>query len=205
MDDVRIGDFSKPVTEPPAPKPATGAPPAPPARPPASPDEVALGAEADKLEAELRPMRTYEDQLSEAGVARDEAARMVDSIMEKGYWSEPAQITRSVSARLRTRTSRDRTRAMERVEAARPAFDAHYYDMMNKLLLAASLESFGRTKFEHPAAGARPEEIEKAFEARYAYVDSAMAEPAYVLLLRAFLKFEDKVRLVTTEGVVENF
>lgn len=197
MDDVRIGDFSKPVTAPPVPKP--------PPRPPANPDEAALGAEAEALEAGLRPMRSYEDQLREAGVSREEAARMVDSIMEKGFWSEPVQITKTTSARLRTRTSRDRTRAMERVEIARPAFDAHYYDMTNKLLLAASLESFGKAKFEHPALGAKPEEVERLFEARYAYVDAAMAEPAFLLLLRAFLKFEDKVRAVTTEGVVENF
>lgn len=199
MDDVRIGDFSKPVTQPPAPAPRQ------PARPPAGPDEATLGAEADAIEAGLQPLRSYEDQLRAAGVSPENAASMVDSIMEKGFWSEPVKITRTVSARFRTRTARDRTRAMERVEVARPAFDAHYYDMTNKLLLAASLESFGKAKFEHPAPGAKPEEVERAFETRYAYVDAAMAEPAYLILLRAFLKFEDKVRVVTTEGVVENF
>jgi hypothetical protein len=208
MDDLNIGDFSKPVTpKPPAApqRPAQQAVPPPPTKIPTSPDEVALGVEASAVEAELAPMRTYEDTLREAGVTREEAARIVDAVMERGFWSEAVQITRSTTARLRTRTSRDRTRAMERVEIARPSFDAHYYDLMNKLLLAASLEAFGKIKFEHPGAGAKPEDVEKAFETRFAFVDAVMAEPAYALLLRAFLKFDEKVRVVTAEGVVENF
>lgn len=208
MDDLKIGDFSKPVTPQPSaapPRPPTQVATPPAARIPSSPDEAALSAEASAVEAELAPMRTYEDTLREAKISREEAARIVDSVMEKGFWSETVQITKSTTARLRTRSSRDRTRAMDRIETARPSFDAHYYDLMNKLLLAASLESFGRIKFEHPAPGAKTEDVERAFEARFNYVDAVMAEPAYALLLRAFLKFDEKVRVVTAEGVVENF
>lgn len=212
MNDLKIGDFSQPVTAQPStalPKPATPSPSPPPPPPltkiPASLEETALGAEASAVEAELAPMRTYEDTLREAGISREEAARIVDAVMEKGFWSETVPITRSTTTRLRTRTSRDRTRAMERVEIARPGFDAHYYDLMNKLLLAASLESFGKIKFEHPGPGAKSEDVEKAFETRFTFVDAVMAEPAYALLLRAFLKFDEKIRVVTAEGVVENF
>lgn len=202
MNDLKIGDFAQPVI------PAKSAPKAatpPPARIPAGPDETALGAEAEAVEAELVPMRTYEDQLRDAGLTREEAARIVDAIMERGFWSEDVKITKSVSARLRTRGSRDRTRAMDRIETARPAYDAHYYDLMNKLLLAASLESFGGMKFGHPPRDAKPEEIEVAFDARFRYLDAVIADPAYQLLMRAFLRFEDKIRIVTQEGVVENF
>lgn len=205
MDDLKIGDFTQPVVPTkPAPKLAPGQA-APQAKIPVGPDEVALGAEAAAVEAELVPMRTYEDQLKDAGVTREEAARIVDAIMERGFWAEDVKITKSVSARLRTRGSRDRTRAMDRVETARPAYDAHYYDLMNKLLLAASLESFGKVKFEHPARDAKPEDVEATFEIRFRYLDTVIADPAYQLLMRAFLKFEDKIRIVTQEGVVENF
>lgn len=203
MDDLKIGDFTQPVVSPA--KPASKATTPPPAKIPVGPDEAALGDEAAAVEAELVPMRTYEDQLRDAGVTRERAAQMVDAIMERGYWAEDVKITKSTSVRFRTRSSRDRTRAMERVEVAKPSFDAHYYDLMNKLLLAASLEAFGKIKFDHPGPGAKPEDVEKAFEARFSYVDAVMAEPAYALLLRAFLKFDEKVRVVTAEGVVENF
>lgn len=203
MDDLKIGDFTKPVVPPVKPAAKTATPP--PAKIPVGPDEVALGAEAAAVEAELVPMRTYEDLLRDAKITREEAAKIVDAIMEQGFWAENVRITKSVSARLRTRNSRDRTRAMDRVETARPAYDAHYYDLMNKLLLAASLESFGAMKFAHPPRDAKPEEVEAAFETRFRYLDVVIADPAYQILLRAFLKFEDKVRVVTQEGVVENF
>lgn len=205
MDDLKIGDFTQPVVPTkPAPKLAPGQV-APQAKIPVGPDEAALGAEAEAVEAELVPMRTYEDKLKDAGVTREEAAKIVDAIMTRGFWAEDVRITKSVSARLRTRGSMDRTRAINRVEAARPSYDAHYYDLMNKLLLAASLESFGAMKFAHPARDAKPEEVEAAFDARFTYLDAVIADPAYQLLLRAFLRFEDKVRVVTQEGVVENF
>ncbi len=203
MDDLNIGDFTKPVVPPARPAPKAATPP--PAKIPVGPDEVALGAEAAAVEAELVPMRTYEDLLRDAGITREEAARVVDAIMERGSWAEDVKITKTVSARLRTRNSRDRTRAMDRVETARPAYDAHYYDLMNKLLLAASLESFGAMKFDHPSRIAKTEEIEAAFETRFRYLDAVIADPAYQLLLRAFLRFEEKIRVVTQEGVVENF
>ncbi len=204
MDDLKIGDFAQPVVSPrTVSKAAT--PPAAAPKIPVSPDEVALGAEAAAVEAELVPMRTYEDQLRDAGVTREEAARIVDAVMERGFWAEDVKITKSVTARLRTRGSRDRTRAMDRVETARPAYDAHYYDLLNKLLLAASLESFGAMKFSHPTRDAKPEDVEAAFDTRFKYLDAVIADPAYQLLLRAFLKFEDKIRVVTQEGVVENF
>lgn len=206
MDDLKIGDFTQPVV-PAKPAARATAQPQSSAAPkiPASPDEVALGAEASAIEADLVPMRTYEDQLRDAGVSREEAARIVDAIMTQGAWAEDVRITRSVSARLRTRSSLDRTRAMSRVETARPTYDAHYYDLLNKLLLAASLESFGSMKFSHPPRDARPEDVEAAFDTRFKYLDAVIADPAYQLLLRAFLKFEDKIRVVTQEGVVENF
>lgn len=202
MDDLKIGDFTQSVV--PA-KSASKAAMPPPAKIPVGPDEIALGAEAEAVEAELVPMRTYEDKLRDAGVTREEAAKIVDAIMMRGFWAEDVRITKSVLARLRTRGSMDRTRAINRVEAARPSYDAHYYDLMNKLLLAASLESFGAVKFAHPARDAKPDEVEAAFDARFTYLDAVIADPAYQLLLRAFLRFEDKVRVVTQEGVVENF
>lgn len=202
-DDLKIGDFSKPMIPTTPAKPAPAPPPA--SKIPAGSEEASLGAEAAAVEAELVPMRTYEDQLKEAGVTREEAARIVDAIMEKGFWSETVQITKSTVARLRTRSARDRSRAAERIEIARPAYDAIYFDLTNKLLLAASLESFGGVKFAIPAPGADAKDVEAAYDARFRYVDSVMAEPAYLLLLRAFQKFDEKIRIVMSEGVVENF
>ena len=201
-DDFKMGDFSKSIV-PDAAMPATA--------PRVSPEPVAaavaaLETEARVAEDELKPMRTYEDQLREAGVTRERAAEIVDAIMRRGFWSEEISITKSVKARFRTRHSRDRSRTMAYIESVRPLYDAHYQELMNKQLLAASLEAFADDKFEHPnPRTAKAEDVDQAFDIRFRYVDGGMADPALNLLLRHFLKFEEKIRAVTQEGVVENF
>jgi hypothetical protein len=198
VDDVRIGDFSRPVA-PPAPTPV-------PPKVPADPAEIALGAEASAVEAELKPMQSYEEQLREIGVSKDEAARIIDAILRKGFWSEEIPITKSIKARFRTRNSRDRARAIEYVEAAKPLYEAHVQEMMNKQLLAASLESFADDKFAHlDPRTAKPEDIENAFDLRFRYVNGVVSDPALNLLLRHFSKFDFKIRVVMQEGAVENF
>lgn len=203
ISDMNIGDFSRPVVPGDKPRPGGQAKVSP---EPIAETAAALEAEAKATEAALLPMRSYEEQLREIGVTKEQAAAIVDAVMRVGYWSEEISITRSIKARLRTRSSRDRGRALAYVENARPMYDAHYQELMNKHLLAASLESFGEDKFHHPDARlAKAEEIDQAFETRFRYVDSGMSDPALTLLLHRFFKFEAKIRAVMQEGAVENF
>lgn len=198
VDDLNIGNFSKPVV----PAPSAVAP----AKIPTDPAETALGAEAKAVEDELRPMRSYEEQLREIGVSKDEAARIIDAILNVGFWSEEVSITKSIKARFRTRSSRDRSRAVAFIEAARPVYEAHVQEMMNKQLLAASLEAFAKDKFTHAdPRTAKAEEIEAAFDARFRFVDGVISDPALNLLLRHFHKFDIKIHTVMQEGAVENF
>lgn len=205
MDEMRIGDFSKPVVPTAPAAPAKTAAPVP-AKVPVDPEDAAIGAEVKAIEAELRPMQSYEEQLREIGVSKDEAARIIDAILRKGFWSEEISITKSIKARFRTRNARDRSRAISYIETARPMYEAHVQEMMNKQLLAASLESFADDKFVHlDARTAKAEDIETAFETRFRFVDGVISDPALNLLLRHFHKFDQKIRIVMQEGAVENF
>jgi len=195
IDDVAIGNFTRPVvprTEPARPSPEDAA--------------AALGDAATATETELAPMKAYEDALKEIKVSKEDAALIVDAILRKGFWSEEVLITKTLKARFRTRSSRDRARAMTYIEGVRPMFEAHVQELMNKQLLAASLEMFGDDKFAHPDPRvADATEVERAFDARFRFVDAVIPDPALSLLLARFLKFEDKIRVVMQEGVVENF
>jgi hypothetical protein len=207
MDDLRIGDFSRPVVPPVSVSPA-------------APPGTSLGASKDILddkdarltdavkavEAELKPMASYEEQLREVGLDKAKAAEIVDAILTRGYWAEDVSITKSVKARFRTRSSKDRSRAVSFIETARPMYDSHYQELLSKLLLAASLESFASDKFDHPdLRSAKADDIEAAFNARFRYVDSVISDPAFILLTRHFTKFDNKIRVVMQEGAVENF
>lgn len=200
-----IGDFSKPVVPPPASAPRVAAePPAGPTKEMLDAAEKELKEEAKAVEAELRPMATYEEQLKTIGVTKEEAAKIVDSVIMKGYWSEEIPLTKSIRIRLRTRNKRDIQRAQDHLENVRPMYDAHYQEQLWEQLAAASLEQFANDKFEHPTRATKAEDVEKMFEVRYMYIKS-MAEPAYRLLQYKLAKFDEKIRIVLQEGAIENF
>ena len=108
FDEVRIGDFSKPVGE-----MLSGGVSSSPVKEKLDAAEKQLDDKATVAEATLRPMQTYEDRLREVGVTREEAARIIDAVLLRGFYSEEIPITKSISLRLRTRTARDTKRIQE--------------------------------------------------------------------------------------------
>jgi len=198
LDEVKIGDFSKPLV-PPRPAGTSGS-----TKEVLETAEKKLDAEATAVEAELRPMASYEERLKEVGVTREEAAKIVNAIMTKGFYSEEIPLTKTLKARFRTRSKKDTSRAQTYVETQRPMYDAHYADLMTHQLLAASLEQFGTDKFEHPDRKASSETVEKLFTDRFVYVET-LADPAYRLLANKLAIFDRKISTVLEEGTVENF
>lgn len=196
-DDLRIGDFSRPVVD--APKPGTS-----PTKERLDALEGQLEGEANKAEASLKPMASYEERLREVGVTRAKAAEVIDAVLLKGSYSEDIPLTKSIMARFRTRNARDTKRAQEQIEAMRLSYDVHYNEAMARLLLAASLERFGDDTFKHPMRTAPQGDIEKSFFDRLTYVDG-LSDPAMRLLLTKLSKFDRMVSVVLEEGSIENF
>lgn len=202
-DPVAIGDFSKPLV----PNPMTAPPPA-----SASPTEAALksaearlNADVKKDEEALQPMQTYADRLKEAGIDLAKAAKIVDDVLLKGFYAETFPITKTIAMRLRTRTARDTKRIQEILEAEKPSFDHHYRETMTRLLLAASLESFGEDKLPHPNKKTSTDDIEKMFQERISYVDNQVSDPAMRILFQKLWKFDRMVTIALEEGAIENF
>jgi hypothetical protein len=197
-DDLRIGDFSRPVVE--ASKPG------------ASPAKERLDALEGKLEDEtrqdeatLKPMASYEEKLKEAGISRDKAAEIIDAVLLKGFYAEDIKVTSKVKLRLRTRNARDTKRAQEILEAQRFTIDSHYSESWSRLLLAASMEQFGDDKFVHPNPRKEAYDvIEKAFQDRISYVES-LPDPALRVLFGKLWKFDNRVSVALEEGSIENF
>ncbi len=205
-DDARIGDFSRPVVDPAkkvAPAPA-GAPPSP-TKDALDAAEMRLDEDATKDEAALKPMASFEEKLKEAGLSREKAAEIIDNVLLKGFYAEDIKITSTIKMRLRTRNARDTKRAQEILEAQRYTMDAHYSEAWGRLLLAASLESFGNDKFVHPNPRKDPfDVIEKSYQERIAYVD-ALPDPALRVMLQRLFKFDQRVAVALEEGSIENF
>lgn len=203
QDPVRVGDFSRPPVDPPK-KTATGQPVSP-TKDKLDKLDAQLEGEAQRDEAALKPMASFEEKLREAGLTREKAAEIVDAVLVKGFYAEDIKVTSTIKTRLRTRNARDTRRAQEMLEAQRFTIDAHYSEAWGRLLLAASLEAFASDRFEHPNPRKdKTELIEKAFQDRAAYVD-ALPDPALRILLQKLYKFDQKVAVALEEGSIENF
>ena len=197
-DDLRIGDFSRPVVE--ASKPG------------ASPEKERLDALEGQLEtatrkdeATLKPMASFADKLKEVGIDKAKAAEIIDAVLLKGFYAEDVKITTKIKARLRTRSARDTKRATEMLEAQRLTLDTHYNESLTRILLAASLEQFGDDKLPHPQGRkVSYEETEKAFQERIAYVDG-MSDPAMRVMFIKLAKFDRMISTALEEGSIENF
>lgn len=199
-DDARIGDFSRPAVDLPKPPPGSS-----PTKDALESVDSQLETEAQKDEAALKPMASFEERLREAKLSREKAAEIVDAVLTKGFYAETIKVTSRVDVRLRTRNARDVRRIQEMLEAQRFTIDAHYSEAWSRFLLAASLESFAKDKFEHPNARTAPAEtVEKAFMDRVAYVD-ALPDPALRILITKLWKFDNRVAVSIEEGSIENF
>lgn len=196
-DDVRIGDFTRPVVN----APTSGASPTKEALDQA---EQKLETAARKDEATLKPIASYEERLKEVDVSKSKASEIIDAVLLKGYYAEDVQITKSIKARFRTRNARDTKRAQEQIEAQRLTYDIHYSEVLARLLLASSLERFADDAFVHHPRGAKYDLIEQAFSERQAYVDS-LSDPAMRLLITKLSKFDRMISVVLEEGSIENF
>lgn len=202
-DPARIGDFSRPPVDLPK-KPAAAVPPSP-TKDALEAAEARLDEETSKDEEALKPMASFEEKLKAAGLTREKAAEIVDAVLLKGFYSETIKVTSTVAVRLRTRNARDIRRIQEMLEAQRFTIDAHYSEAWSRLLLAASLEAFGKDTFTHPSPRKdKFEDIEKAFQDRVAYVD-ALPDPALRVLQAKLWKFDNRVAVALEEGTIENF
>lgn len=196
IDDAAIGDFSRSVV----PKPAQGSP----EKDRLDQTEARLGQEATSIEKATKPLESYEEQLKEVGVSREEAAQIIDAILMQGYYAEDIHLTKRIVVRLRTRLYRDTRRTQDYIERAMPKYDNHYNEIVNRYALAASIEQLGPTKLEHPKTNASADEIEKSFENRLTFVES-LIEPTLRLLFNKLYRFDLKLRVVLEEGALENF
>lgn len=201
-DEVKIGDFTKPVV-PPRPGPAgaatTGA-----TKEALDAAERTIAAEMKTVEEDLKPKVGYEEKLRQLGITKEEAARILDAVLMQGHYSEEIPLTKSLRVRFRTRSARDTRRAQLFIERERPMYDQHYNELLWRQLLAASLEQIGVDRFEFPTRKDGPEKADALFDIRFNYVDS-MPDPTFRLLLKKLGVFDTKISTVLEEGAVENF
>lgn len=213
---MNIGNFKPPEGAPPAealtqsPAQKSGADTEDPVIPtgPRTPNKELVGAVEARLQEDLdegagivKKALTYEDRLKEAGISQDEANGIRDALLIDGYYSEGYALSPRVTVRFRSRSYQDYVRYHQEIERRRPQYVSERDEIMVRYFLASSLESLGGTNFEFPS---EPDKAEAAFNLR---MQRILSMPAAVveLLNRKIYQFDEKLRIVLSEGAVEDF
>lgn len=182
---------------------ATENPPAERIEPVEAPEEdlgrVAVEALEKKIEEQaLTPAELYRKRLAEADISLEEASRVFDDMIAKGYYEKRVMI-KGREAVFRTRTYEDHLRSVSAVEVANPKYAATQQELQSRFNLAASLASWAGTTFKTPSG-----DPEKEFASTMTAI-RRMPAPIYALLLGELSKFDAKMFLIFSEGAVENF
>lgn len=178
---------------------APAAVPAPVAPPPPEPKEA---VDADKLAEEavqaapLDPHDAYLKELERLKVSKEEAAKIVDAMLFKGFYEEDVPLTKKVKIKLRTRGQDAVDRLNQAIDRIDPKYNGTLYSLIAEYNLSASLVAYGPHAFD-PST-------EEGFERTRKYVKS-LPTPVFQLLATKLSKFDEKTMVVMTEGAVESF
>ena len=147
---------------------------------------------------------SYADILEAKSIEITKAHSIVDSMLEKGFYTDTLPVTKSVSVTLRTRTHNDYVRYLRALELHNPKFVAEQNELQIRYFLAASLVSFKGKSFEHPVPTSDIDKINDAFDVRLEWI-TQQPESIVNLLASKLSKFDEVIHTVMSEGVVENF
>lgn len=165
--------------------------------------EDSLQRDVDAAEGVAKRTLTYEELLEREGITKEEAYVIRDALLVDLYFSQTVFLTENTSVKFRTRSYHDFIRYHQAVERANPFTVAERDEITMRYFLAASLEAYGGTQFEFPDS-ADSAAVEKAFEVRLKFI-SKLPEAVVEVLGRHLHKFDRKIRIVLSEGAVEDF
>lgn len=171
--------------------------------------QVAAAPEPEKQEPEPEPKSQTElwlEGLKAAKVTEEQADAVLSELLSKGYYERTYPLFNGkFSVTFRTRDGAALTRAADAVDRAHSNDRAVHQQIMARLNLAASLVKFDKRALPHAPANANPEEREKAFQQRLAFVDSQELGPFLPALFNALSRFDFGIMAITNQGAPEGF
>jgi len=146
----------------------------------------------------------YQEILEEAEISIQKAHAIVDDLLTKGYYEEDIKITKTTYVTFKTRTQADYRRYLRALEVVGPKFIDEQQEIQLRYFLAASLVSFKGQKFETDKSNGRDDGVSDAFNKKLDWLNN-QPDSLVTLLAVKLSKFDRMVKVVMSEGVVENF
>ena len=147
---------------------------------------------------------TYEERLKRNDIAKEEALKIVDSLLAGESYVEEVKLGSKASAKFTTRSTRFNSFLADRVDIADPKKVGKLSQLMSEYQLAASIvelngESWGELKESAPE-----EEWVRILESKRERV-KLLPSPVFVAVCNHLSRFDAKMILVFSDGYVENF
>ena len=134
----------------------------------------------------------------------NEAEKILDTIIQKGFYEETYRIAGRVF-KLRTRTTVDSDRLIEMLREMSPDSEAVASHLIARVNVASSLASFGENSFPHsiPTDDNR-DLLDQEWRLRWSYI-SSLPQPIFLALAQTMQRFDLKVNLACDARGIENF
>jgi hypothetical protein len=165
-------------------------------------EDLAHDVKETKVQAEKA--KTYLEILKDNNIEVTDAQAIVDDMMTKGYYTENVQITKKISTTFRTRNHNDYLRYHTALQILNPKYRQEEDEIALRYCLAGSLVRFNATTFTHTAPTAPEDQMREAFDNRLEWIEK-QPERLTALLAVKLNRFDQKIAIVMSEGVIENF
>lgn len=133
-----------------------------------------------------------------------EAEKILDTIMQKGFYEESYRIAGSVF-KLRTRTTVDADRLIEMLRELAPESEAVATHLIARVNVASSLSKFGDHNFPHSVPSDDNRDLlDEEWRIRWTYI-SSLPQPIFLAIAQTMQRFDLKVNLACDARALENF
>ena len=133
-----------------------------------------------------------------------EAEKILDTIMQKGFYEESYRIAGRVF-KLRTRTTVDSDRLIEMLRELAPESDAVASHLIARVNAASSLSKFGDNNFPHSSPSDDNRSLlDEEWRLRWTYI-SSLPQPIFLAIAQTMQRFDVKVNLSCDARALENF
>lgn len=157
--------------------------------------EQALKSALDMVEQV--PEKTWEQKLKEHDINKEEAFKIIDAMLTKGFYERTYQLTKKTAVTFRTRSFEHQEIVQRAIENDAPQYMGTVSLLMSKYNLAASLIRVGKTTFERGEDG-------KDYTQAFKFL-SKLPYMVFNALIQKLAKFDRLVLTVMDEGALENF
>lgn len=154
----------------------------------------------------LKPAERWEKNVMAAGMDVQEAERILDAVLEKGWWEKEYSLYRGrLKLTLRSRDFASNQRVAQAVDGVRTNDESVLYQTRMRTQLACSLLKYKDHTLVYPGPNEVRARHEDAYLERAKFVDTEIQGPVADAVFQALADFDRRTYAALSEGADDGF